>query len=237
MKTIYSRVRTALVVVIVVSYSIAAVAGILVLLGGSEGEFVWKILSTTAIVGAFSVATLACVALWGRAAQLFGAIGVAVTVASAALAITLVWLDRDAGETVSRLLVTGILLSAAWALASLLLLLVTRQRPAVRWGLVATLAVIAVMTLIAVLGVWWDDLSGWEDYPRILGVFGILAALGVVVVPVLALLMPDTPRESAGLPPALAAQLTAAAARRGITVDELVAPVLVEPAPDPGQPT
>ena len=68
-------VLTALVAVIVISFAIAAVAGITVLLIGPEGDLMSRVLVTTLIVGGFSIGALSCLALWGRPAHSFGVAG------------------------------------------------------------------------------------------------------------------------------------------------------------------
>lgn len=226
------RLLTALVAVIVVSFALAA-AGITVLIIGPEGDLMSRVLVTTLIVGGFSVGALSCLALWGRAAHTFGVIGAAVNAASAVVALLAVWVEQgsdDFWRVLNRLLVSGLIISAAWALASLLLLLSRRRRSVIRVGLIATLVALGITVALAVAGVWWDDLADAEIYPRVLGTLGILSALGVVVVPVLALLLRDGPaaRGPEDFPADVAERLIETARARGITVAELVAPVLGE---------
>lgn len=228
------RLLTALVAVIVVSFALAA-AGITVLIIGPEGDLMSRVLVTTLIVGGFSVGALSCLALWGRAAHTFGVIGAAVNAASAVVALLAVWVEQgsdDFWRVLNRLLVSGLIISAAWALASLLLLLSRRRRSVIRVGLIATLVALGITVALAVAGVWWDDLADAEIYPRVLGTLGILSALGVVVVPVLALLLRDGPaaRGPEDFPADVAERLIETARARGITVAELVAPVLGEQA-------
>lgn len=227
------RLLTALVAVIVVSFALAAAAGITVLIIGPEGDLMSRVLVTTLIVGGFSVGALSCLALWGRAAHTFGVIGAAVNAASAVVALLAVWVEQgsdDFWRVLNRLLVSGLIVSAAWALASLLLLLSRRRRSVIRVGLIATLVALGITVALAVAGVWWDDLADAEIYPRVLGTLGILSALGVVVVPVLALLLRDGPaaRGPEDFPADVAERLIETARARGITVAELVAPVLGE---------
>jgi len=67
---------------------------------------------------------------------------------------------------------------------------------------------------------------------RVYGILAILVALGAIVVPVLSLLLPDT-RQAHGIPHDLAHRLVTAAAAQGITVEQLVAPVLPPAAAPP----
>ena len=225
-----SLLRRVVVGVIIGAFGIAAVLGIVVLLGVDMGETAFRVLSTTAVIGSFSVGVLCCAALIGRSAQLFGIVGVVVTVVAAALTVWSIWGDLSSvWDSFFRVLWTGIAASASFALASLLLLLSDRSRSAVRAGLWITLALITVLLALTLYLIWARDIA-WDDFGRFYGVVAILTALGAIVVPVMSLLMPDRQAASA-LPPGLADRLVAVAQERGISVEELVAPVLAEPVP------
>lgn len=232
----FPRLRRVIVWVIVIAFGIAAIGGIIVLLGGSLDETSGRVLATTATVGGYSVAVLCCAALGGRRLQWFGFLGVAITLVTAILSIILIWADyvwNDGWDLIWRSMWTGLTLTAAWSLASLLLLLADRRRTAVVWGLRVTLALFVPIVGMVIYLIWLREGYPGEWFPRTLGVFGILAALGAITVPVLSIVLPDTrpapeapPVDGAGLDPTLAARLIAEADRRGITVAELVAPVI-----------
>lgn len=232
-----SLVRRILVGIIIASFGLAAVLGIIVLLGVELGDAAFKVLSTTAVVGAFSVAVLCCAALLGRRGQLVGILGVVVSIATCAFVVWVVWAQPDGWwDGLFRLLWSGVAASAAFSLASLLLLLVDRHRPAVRIGLAVTLVLIALLLALTLYLTWAHDVDG-EWFPRLYGIVAILTALGGIVVPVLSLLLPDA--RARGLDPRLAERLVAEARRRGVTVEELVAPVLAQEAgaaPPPAAP-
>lgn len=233
-RTTVSLLRRILVGLIIASFGLAAVLGIVVLLGVELGEATGKVLATTAIVGAFSVAVLCCASLLGRRAQLVGMIGVIVSILTAVLVIWLVW-DGDLlsrWDSLFRVLWTGVAATASFSLASLLLLLVDRRRSAVRVALLVALGLIALLLALTVYLVWARDIDG-EIFSRVYGIVAILAALGAVVVPVLSLLLPDAGGR-ADVDHALIERLAAEAQRRGITVEELVAPVLSSDPVAPG---
>lgn len=225
-----SLLRKVIVGIIIVSFGLAALGGIAVLLGGDLGPEAGRVLATTAVVGAFSVAVLCCAALAGRRLQVFGTIGAAVAIATAGLTIWLIWWQPGFSipDVIWKLLWSGVTLTSAFALASLLLLLANRRRPAVRIGLAITLALFGIVVAMILGLIWFSDALDDNVYPRALGIFAILAALGAVVVPVLSLLMRDEGAAPAPVPisPETAARLSAEAARRGISVDELVAELL-----------
>jgi hypothetical protein len=232
-RTTASLLRRILVGVIIVSFGLAAVLGIIVLLGVELGEAAGKVLATTAIVGAFSVAVLCCASLLGRRPHMIGVIGVIVSIVTAVLVIWIVWDGELASrwDSLFRVLWTGVAATASLALASLLLLLVDRRRSAVRIGLFVTLGLIALLFVLTAYMAWARDIE-WEIFSRVYGIVAILTALGAVVVPVLSLLLPDA-RARAAVDHALLDRLAAEARRRGITVEELVAPVLAPESADP----
>jgi hypothetical protein len=238
------RLRRIIVAVIIVSFAVAAIGGIVVLLGAELGETAARVLMTTGVVGAFSVAVLCCSSLIGRRVQIVGLAGVVAAVVTAALVLVFVWSSNWPGEFISKLTWQGVAATIALSFGSLLLLLADRRRPAVRVGLTVTLILFAVVLVTVGIVTWAPDAVDDQVFPRVIGISSILAALGAVVVPVMSLLMrdtrdgrgagddPDAP-ETAALSPQLVHRLMAEAERRGITVDELVAPVLPLDRPAP----
>jgi MFS family permease len=227
-----SLTRRIIVWVVVVSFAIAAILGIAVLLVPNFGDAAWRVLSTTSVVGAFSVLVLCCASLLGRALRLFGLVGVAGSLATLILAIVMIWSTDwwEFGSWVYQTLGTGIAASVAFALASLLLLLADRKRAAVRIGLWITLALFAVVLVLVIVLIWARDLD-YEWFQRVLGIVSILAALGAIVVPVMSLLLKDDgaavdPGHAPVVSAPVAERLRAEATRRGVTVDDLVTGLL-----------
>lgn len=246
------RLRRWVVGAIIVSFGIAALGGIFVLLSGSWSDTAAKVLATTGLTGLFSVAVLCGAALLGKSAQAFGWVTIIVSVVTLAVILTQLWTDADWGDAMFKTDVTLCALSAACAVASLLLLLVAHDRRAVRTLLFVTLGLIALAVLLTLLPVWNESIGDSDAYWRSAGVVWILAALGTVVLPVLSLLLrgprgepaetPVTPvpaqeyaqdpgaTATGGLPGAPAPQLSAASIERiasaaraqGVTADELV---------------
>lgn len=227
-RTPVSLARRIIVAVIVISFSAAAISGIVVLLGAELGPTAWRVLSTTSVVGAFSVAVLCCASLVGRRLQTFGYVGAGVSVVGAVLALVALWGQPTwEAEGFWDALWTAVAASVAFSFASLLLLLADRRRTAIRVGLIVTLALFAIVFVMVVAPIWTDEYGG-ELYSRVLGIVSILAALGAIVLPVLSLLLRERPADPRGEPhdatvsPASLAMLRAEAGRRGITPDELV---------------
>ncbi|MCW3493972.1 hypothetical protein [Microbacterium sp. SSM24] len=231
-----SVLRRVIVGVIIVSFGLAALGGIVVLLGAELGDPAWKVLGTTALVGAFSVAVLCCASLLGKRLQVIGLVGAVVALIAAVLSIIALWSQPSwEAELFWDVLWTTVAASVGLSFACLLLLLADRRQRVVRIGLIVTLALFALVFVLVVYPVWTDD-AGGEAYSRTLGIASILAALGAIVVPVLSLLLRGRPDDAAPRPDALSpstiARLEAEAARRGVTPDELVAE-LIWPATPP----
>ena len=225
-----SVLRRIIVGVIIVSFGLAALGGIVVLLGAELGDAAWKVLTTTALVGAFSVAVLCCASLLGRRLQIVGLVGAGVAVVAAVLTIIAVWIQPSwESEFYWDLMWTMVAASVGLSFACLLLLLADHRRPFVRVGLIVTLALFALVFALVVVPLWTDQYGG-EVYSRTLGIASILAALGAIVVPVLSLLLRDRRTADAPQPGSLSAvsiaRLEAEAARRGVTTDELVADLI-----------
>ena len=154
-RTVAQRVRRIMVWVIVVSFGLAALSGIVVLLGGDLGETAARVIATTALVGAFSVAVRCCLSLVGRRLQVFGFVGAAASVLTLVLCLVMLWGDDlRFDDAVFRWLWTGVAATAAFSLASLLLLLADRRRAAVRIGLAITLALFAVVLALVWYLIW-----------------------------------------------------------------------------------
>lgn len=188
-----SVIRRVIVTIIVVSFGVAAVSGIVVLLGGELGDAAFRVLSTTGIVGMFSVAVLCCAALIGRRTQLFGYVGAAISIAAAALSVWMVWNDFPWYDAIFKVLWTLNAATGVCALAALLLLLSDHARRAVRFGLTLTLVLVAVGFALIMVALWGDTLE-WvqsDGYWRLQGIVWILAALGGIVVPVTSLILRD----------------------------------------------
>lgn len=223
-----SLTRRIIVWVVIVSFGVAAVGGISVLLGARLGEPAYRVLSTTAVVGVFSIAVLCCASLLGRSLRAFGLVGVAVSLVTLALAVYLIWAsDVSFADWTYRVLWTGAAATTAFSLASLLLLLADRRRLAVRIGLFVTLGLFVLVLAMVVFVIWAPEYDS-DIVSRVLGILSILAALGAIVVPVLSLLLPDakTAPSTAELSPPVLERVRAEADRRGMSADQLVTELL-----------
>jgi len=239
---IVSGARKGAIYGIIISFSGAALVGIVALLGGDFGETQGKILLTTVLFGAFSITALCHLAIADRAMRIVGVSGLLASTVALVTGLVLIWRDwGDVGlEVWFRMFGAAAVLAVSFAHANLLLLLAGRRRAAIRWGLAVTLVTIAVVAVMLILPIVTDgDIPG-EDagdvYWRVLGVIAILDVLGTVVVPVLALFLrdgagPATPSAQEGstatdplrvtMPAELAAAIRGRARDRGKSPEEV----------------
>ncbi|UVI35755.1 hypothetical protein [Brevibacterium spongiae] len=248
--------RRTIAIVIVVAFSLAAVGGIIVLLGDIESDATFNVIWTTALTGAISVAAFCGATLIGRRAKWFGITTIALAVVTMALSLWFIWGDPymnpdslELEEILFQVLSSVALLTAVASVSSLILLLVPRSW-VVRIGLPITLGLLALGTCLVLVTIWVESTWELEWLNRLNGIVWILAALGVVVVPLTSLLLkagtkpavasaaPSAPERAGStlppstLSPSTLARLEAAAQAEGITADELVDRLLaVDPTP------
>lgn len=236
----------------IVSFSLAAAAGILVLLGGAFGETGGNVLATTVVVGLYSLAMLCCAAVFTRPGRWVGVVGVGVALLSLLWTVMMIWSTISWDWEPTRVLASGVTLTVATSFASLQLALTVRRDAAIRWLLGAALALLALAAVLTLL-VTWNDWWNSEAFDRFYGIVLILTVLAGVLAPLLAALRrrtapaetaaetaeagdetttpavdapAHTPAHTPGIDPKTAAALQAEADRRGITVAQLVAPLL-----------
>ncbi len=172
--------RRLVVLVTIGSFSVAALLGVLALLGsGDFGEGQGRVLATTMAVGVSSVAVLCYLATGGTPYERVGIAGGVTVLVPLVTALVLIWSDDllGADDEVLRTFGVGVVLAATLAQASLLLVL-TGARETLRVLLVVTLVLaglLAVLVSAAILGGEGDVL--W----RAIGIVAILDVLGTVV--------------------------------------------------------
>lgn len=224
----------------IAAFSLSAAAGILVLLGGRFDDTGGNVLATTVVVGLYSLAMLGCAAVFTRPGRWVGVVGVGVALLSLLWTVMMIWSAISWDWDPTRVLASGVTLTVAASFASLQLALTPRREAAIRWLLgiaLALLALASALTLLTIWNDWWNS----EEFSRFYGIVLILTVLAGVVVPLLAVLRrrtdtttattattgtADAPAHAPGIDPETAAALQAEADRRGITVAQLVAPLL-----------
>ena len=176
-------VRTAIVRVTIGAFSLAALLGIVALVGGRAfGSFEGRILLTTLLVGVLSVLVLCYLLTAGTRYQPVGVAGGGTVLVPLVTALFLIWYDyeTDPSEALGRTFGVGAVAAVTLAQACLLLAIGAVAGPVVRRILLTTLAlagVLAVQVSALVLG-----LEPHGSYLRLMGVVAILDVLGTVVV-------------------------------------------------------
>lgn len=176
-------IRKAIVRVTIGSFSLAALMGIVALLGGGDfGATQGRVLLTTLLVGVVSIAVLCYLVTAGRRSQPVGVAGGVVVLVPFVTALLMIWGDVAHGPSEGPLRTFGIgsVVAATLAQASLLLAMAERARTAVRRILVATLTLAAALAVMVSLLITGYNPSG-DFFYRLLGVVAILDVLGTVV--------------------------------------------------------
>ncbi|WP_153002169.1 hypothetical protein [Leucobacter chromiiresistens] len=218
--------RQWVVIVIIASFSIAASAGVIVLFGGVDTILALQVLASTALIGTCSVAVFCGAVLIGKRWQALGWVAVASAILTLGWCLRLVWGHVGWDEPVFEVTTTACTITGALSICSLLLLLVEHDIRAVRIGLCVTLGLIGIGVWMTMLPIWKVPTS--DGYYRAMGIVWILAALGIVVLPILTLALRNGPRATsnatdARLSPASVRRIVTAARDSGISPDELVA--------------
>lgn len=218
--------RSIVVRLVIGSFGLAALLGVIALLGGgSFGETEGQILLTTVIVGVECVALLCYLAVAGRSHAWVGVIGAIVSLIPFGIALTLTWSNGDLGESAWRTFGVSVTVAATLAQASLLLGL-TRGRRVLLGTTLAAATVVALMIIGPLLDQGGDD----DLYWRLFGVVAILDALGTVVLVALRVFdgisAPADTVRAPQLTAAVEARLADAAASRHTSPTELLSRLL-----------
>lgn len=162
------------------SFAVAALIGIVALLGGGHfGDSEARVLGTTLIVGCTSVCMLCYLATSGTRWASVGATGGVTVILPAATSLLLLWSESAEGsEAVWRSYGVGVVAAATLAQICLLLAL-AGEREALAVVLWPTVVLAVVAALVASGMILGDEGPG--DTWRLLGVVGILDVLGTVV--------------------------------------------------------
>lgn len=181
--------RRAVAALTIASFSVSALLGVLVLVGGELGDGAVQVLLTTALVGACSVVGLCFLATAGTGLWPLGAGGGVLVAVPLVSGLLLVWGEGavyadDGAALLGRTLGVGAVLAVSWAQVCALALVGRHASPVVRAIRALTLVPVALLAVLLVALVLGGDLG--ESGARLLGVVAILDVLGTVVTSVLA---------------------------------------------------
>ena len=218
-------VRSIVTTLVIGSFSVAALLGIIALLGGGElGETEGKVLLTTVIVGVESIAMLCYLTVSGRPTAIVGFLGALASLAPFGIALALTWGGYDGDAPVWDVFGVSATIAATLAHACLLLALYSGRRGLMLAGTLVAMAIVAAMICNAILN--GEDLG--DLYWRTFGVVAILDVLGTVVFAALGIFgrrtQPDD--EPDLMTPALESRVIDAARARGVSPNQLISDAL-----------
>jgi hypothetical protein len=214
-------VRTGVLATTIATFSVAALLGVVALLGSGFGETEARVLGTTCLVGGACLAVLCFLAVSATDYAPVGLLGGVVTLGTTVIGLVLLWAGDWPGDDLFRTFLVGIILAVALAQACLLLAVAaTGTSTTVKVLLLLTLCVVALLAVLLCAAVF--DASG--DLIRLIGVLAILDVLGTVVVSALSRFgpapAPDDRPVPVAIPVPLAHRLDAVRGPR--TRDEVV---------------
>ena len=217
--------RRFVITLVIGSFSIAALLGILALLGGGElGETEGRVLLTTVIVGVESIAVLCYLAVAGKGSALVGLAGGLISLVPFSLALWVTWGGDFEPQWPWDAFGVSVTIAATLAHACLLLALHSGRRVLLLAGTLVAMAIVAGMISNAIVN--GENLG--DLYWRTFGVIAILDVLGTVVFAALGIFgrraRPDG--EPDLLTPALEARVIDVARTRGVSPSQLISDAL-----------
>ncbi len=218
------KLRSLVTGLVIGSFSIAALFGIIALLGGGElGETEGRVLLTTVIVGVESIAVLSYLGVAGRRSSVVGLVGGVASLVPFGLALWFTWGGSDS-EALWQTFGVGVTVAATLAQACLLLALHQGGRTLLLFATLIAMTIVAAMIANAIVnGEGLGDL-----YWRLFGVVAILDVLGTVVFGALGLFgrRGKDDGEPDLMTPALESRVVDAARSRGVSPHQLISDAL-----------
>jgi hypothetical protein len=166
----------------IVTFCLAAIASIGVILFGEFGDTETRILLSAFSIAAFSLAGLIATARFGRQPAVMPPLGLSSAAVALVLTLILIWTNPES-DFLLRATLSVIVLAGAMAHANLLLADPQRYDPAAAL-LSGTLMINALVTAMIVLPILFDGDPDGGFYWKSLAVLGVLLVLGTLVVPV-----------------------------------------------------
>jgi len=219
------NLRGLVVKLVIGSFSLAALLGIIALLAGGDLDGTpGKVLFTTLVVGVESVAVLCYLSAAGARFAVIGLLGGLVSLVPFGISLWLIWLEPDtSGDWIWKASLTGLTLAASLAQACLVLAASRSSKRGVGPVLRATLLAIAVVAGMVIGPILFESGES-ETYWRLFGVIAILDVLGTVTVAALSRFgtNDDNPDAPVSLDPAQQARVLELARRRGTTPQQVI---------------
>lgn len=183
-----NNLKKTFLLTMIVSLSLSALIGILVILFGKFDEFQAKVLISTLAVGGFSLLGLCCSSIFERdKLKIFSIVGMSTCVFGLLHSILLIWGGFESiweSEINLKILLTFLIITVSMAQASVLLLIRYKNKKA-QISLISTLALIGLIALIVVGLIYELIIFDNEMFFKFLTVIVILDVLGTVITPIL----------------------------------------------------
>jgi hypothetical protein len=216
--------RRVVVTLVIGSFSVAALLGIIALLGGGDlGETEGRVLLTTVIVGVESIAVLCYLAVATRRAALVGLAGGLISLVPFSIALWFTWSESDS-QPLWDTFGVSVTIAATLAHACLLLALDRGRLRLLLAGTLVAMAIVAAMICNAIVN--GEDLG--DLYWRTFGVVAILDVLGTVVFAALGIFSRRARADGEPdlMTPALESRVLDAARSRGVSPSQLITDAL-----------
>jgi hypothetical protein len=216
--------RRIVVTLVIGSFSVAALLGIIALLGGGDlGETEGRVLLTTVIVGVESIAVLCYLAVATRRAALVGLAGGLISLVPFSIALWFTWSESDS-QPLWDTFGVSVTIAATLAHACLLLALDRGRLRLLLAGTLVAMAIVAAMICNAIVN--GEDLG--DLYWRTFGVVAILDVLGTVVFAALGIFSRRARADGEPdlMTPALESRVIDAAQSRGVSPAQLITDAL-----------
>lgn len=187
-------IRTYMIFCLVISLCLCGLAGIVILIKGSFGIIEQKVLASTAIFALYSILGLCCSMLTKKQRYLFVSYaGISVCIAGVIYSLLFIWAELDSIHSNYGKFMVAFIIVAVVAAHSSLILMVPTVRRLFKAGLAVTIGAMIVVALMTIYLIFSDDILLENGlYFRIMGIFGIITALGTIVFPILARVLKTT---------------------------------------------
>lgn len=175
-RSMWSTFRSFLLCALASSVVVCATLGIIGILTGEWG--LWNINLTSAVISIASISGLACAASMNNGAKVLPGIGILLTVGTALMFISMIWLGTS-GDLFFRVLVSCCVLAFAFAHASLLS--TARLARHFQWSQLLAKVVIFGIAGLMVLLFWIGDIQDFNVFYVIMVASIISAAVSVLI--------------------------------------------------------
>ena len=177
------NLKKTFLITMIVALCLSALSGIIIFLTGEFGRTEGRILLTTLSVAGYSLAGLACSALYDKNRGVEALAGMVTSIIGFLYSVGIIWeIINWSWDSSWKFLLTLIIFSVAFAHACLMLLIESSHR-VVQIAVIGTLISIIALALLLMVLIWGENFN--EFLIRLIGVVAICDALGTICSPIL----------------------------------------------------